>query len=420
MAAVTAAPGTVRSGLALDVGRVRQDFPVLRTRIHGKPLVYLDSAATSQKPQAVISAMDDFLSHWNANVHRGVHDLSQRATLEYDATRERVRAFFNAADSSEIVFSHGTTSAINLVAHSYGGSVLRSGDEIVLTEMEHHSNIVPWQLLAQRSGAVIRVAPITDRGELRLDALEALLGPRTRIVAVTHVSNVLGTVNPIRRIADLTHAAGAVLLVDGAQSAPHLRVDVRALGCDFFVCSGHKMLGPTGVGVLFGRRDLLEGMPPYEGGGGMIERVSFEETTFAPPPARFEAGTPPVAEVVGLGAAIDYLERTGFDRISRHEQTLLDLAYEQLRGFPGLRIIGEAADRASVLSFVLDGAHPHDVGTILDQEGVAVRAGHHCAQPLMRRLGLISTVRASFSLYNTADDVAALLRGLRRVREVLA
>jgi len=420
MAAVTAAPGTVRSGLALDVGRVRQDFPVLRTRIHGKPLVYLDSAATSQKPQAVISAMDDFLSHWNANVHRGVHDLSQRATLEYDAIRERVRAFFNAADSSEIVFSHGTTSAINLVAHSYGGSVLRSGDEIVLTEMEHHSNIVPWQLLAQRSGAVIRVAPITDRGELRLDALEALLGPRTRIVAVTHVSNVLGTVNPIRRIADLTHAAGAVLLVDGAQSAPHLRVDVRALGCDFFVCSGHKMLGPTGVGVLFGRRDLLEGMPPYEGGGGMIERVSFEETTFAPPPARFEAGTPPVAEVVGLGAAIDYLERTGFDRISRHEQTLLDLAYEQLRGFPGLRIIGEAADRASVLSFVLDGAHPHDVGTILDQEGVAVRAGHHCAQPLMRRLGLISTVRASFSLYNTADDVAALLRGLRRVREVLA
>jgi cysteine desulfurase/selenocysteine lyase len=420
MAAVTAAPGAVRADPALDFGRVREDFPVLRTRIHGKPLVYLDSAATSQKPHAVISAMDDFLSHWNANVHRGVHDLSQRATLAYDATRERVRAFFNAADSSEIVFTHGTTSAINLVAHSYGGSVLRSGDEIVLTEMEHHSNIVPWQLLAQRTGAVIRVAPITDRGELRLDALEALLGPRTRIVAVTHVSNVLGTVNPIGAIADLAHAAGAVLLVDGAQSAPHLRVDVKALGCDFFVCSGHKMLGPTGVGILFGRRDLLEGMPPYEGGGGMIERVSFEGTTFAPPPARFEAGTPPVAEVIGLGAAIDYLERTDLDRITRHERSLLDLAEDQLRGFPGLRIIGEAHDRTSVLSFVLDGAHPHDVGTILDQEGVAVRAGHHCAQPLMRRLGLISTVRASFSLYNSPDDVAALLHGLRRVREVLA
>jgi cysteine desulfurase/selenocysteine lyase len=402
---------------ALDVDRIRADFPILRTTVRGKPLVYLDNAATSQKPQAVIDAVSRFYASANANIHRGVYSLSEQATLAYDRARERVARFLGAAPS-EIVFTRGTTESINLVAQSWGRSTLGPGDEILVTGMEHHSNLVPWQLLAGQTGAMLRAVPITDRGELDLDAFHRLLSDRTRLLAVGHISNALGTVNPVRELAAAAHARGALVLVDGAQSAPHLAIDVGELGCDFFACSGHKLFGPTGVGVLFGRSALLEGMPPWQGGGDMIESVTLERSTWAEPPARFEAGTPPIAEVIGLGAALDYLEPLGFDTIGAWESELLAYATEAVGALPGIRLIGTAPRRVGVLSFVVEGAHPHDVGAVLDDDGVAVRAGHHCAQPVMQRFGVPATVRASFSFYNTRDEVDALVRGLVRVREL--
>jgi cysteine desulfurase/selenocysteine lyase len=402
----------------LDLVRVRRDFPILGSPINGKPLVYLDNAATSQRPRPVVEVEADFCLHANANVHRGVHTLSQRATQAYDGVREQVRAFMNAEDAAEVVFTAGTTAALNLVAQSYGRQVLRPGDEIVLTEMEHHSNIVPWQLVAESCGARIRVIPVTDQGELDLAALASLLHPRTRIVSIAHVSNVLGTVNPVRRVADLAHGVGAALVVDGAQAVPHLKVDVQALGADFYAASAHKMFGPTGVGFLYGRRPLLDHMPPWQGGGGMIHNVSFEGTTFAPAPARFEAGTPPISQVIGLGAAIRYLGHLDWAAVECHESDLLVYATEAVGTIPGVRLIGTARQKVSVVSFVLDGIHPHDVGTVLDLHGIAVRASHHCAQPLMRRFGVQGTVRASFAFYNTRDEVDLLVGALREARQV--
>ena len=410
--ALAVAPG-------IDIASVRQDFPALASTIHGRPLVYLDSGASAQKPRVVLDAMHAFLAQRYANVHRGVHALSQGATAEYDAARETARRFLGAAESAEVIITAGTTAGINLVAQSWGRAVLRPGDEILVTELEHHSNIVPWQLIAQQTGALLRAIPIGPDGDLDLAALESLLSPRTRLVALAHVSNVLGTVNPVRRVADLAHAAGALVLVDGAQAVPHLPIDVRSLGADFYACSGHKLYGPTGVGLLYGRRELLEAMPPWQGGGGMIERVTLEASTFAPPPERFEAGTPPIAEAIGLAAAIDYL--SGFDAaaLQAHEESVLRHAETILAGIPGVRLIGRPAQRVAAISFVVEGVHPHDVGTILDRDGVAVRAGHHCAQPLMRRLGIGGTVRASFGLYNTVAEVDVLAESLNGVRKVM-
>ena len=403
--------------LAFDVARLREDFPILHRSVHGKPLVYLDNAATSQKPQCVIDSEARYYAELNANIHRGVHALSQQATDAYEAARDTVRRFINAARREEIVFVRGTTEAINLVAASWGQR-LQPGDEILITEMEHHSNIVPWQLLCERSGAVLRVAPIDDAGELMLDEFERLLGPRTRLVAVTHLSNALGTINAVKRIIELAHAKGLVVLIDGAQAAPHLEIDVQALDCDFYAFSGHKLYGPTGVGVLYGKAALLEAMPPYQGGGDMIREVTFAKTTFNDLPYKFEAGTPHIAGVIGLGTAIDYVSAIGFDAIAAHERELLAYATEQARAVSGLRLIGTARDKASILSFVLDGVHPHDVGTILDGEGVAVRTGHHCAMPVMEHFHVPATVRASFALYNTRAEVDALLRAVRKVQEV--
>ena len=399
------------------MARLREDFPILHRTVHGKPLVYLDNAATSQKPQCVIDGEARYYAELNANIHRGVHALSQQATDAYEAARDTVRRFINAARREEIVFVRGTTEAINLVAASYGQR-LRPGDEILITEMEHHSNIVPWQLLCERSGAVLRVAPIDDAGELMLDEFERLLGPRTRLVAVTHVSNALGTINAVKRIVDLAHAKGIAVLIDGAQAAPHLEIDVQALDCDFYAFSGHKLYGPTGVGVLYGKAALLEAMPPYQGGGDMIREVTFAKTTYNDLPYKFEAGTPNIAGVIGLGAAIDYVSAIGLDAIAAHEHELLAYATEQARAVSGLRLIGTARDKASILSFVLDGVHPHDVGTILDGEGVAVRTGHHCAMPVMEHFHVPATVRASFALYNTRAEVDALLRAVRKAQEV--
>jgi cysteine desulfurase/selenocysteine lyase len=416
-ASSTAAAGSATRA-PFDVARVRRDFPGLASVVQGRPLVYLDNAATSQKPREVVEAEADFSLHENANVHRGVHTLSMRASARYDAVRESVREFLNAGDPSEVVLTAGTTAGLNLAAQSYGRSVLRAGDEILISGMEHHSNIVPWQLVAQACGARIRVIPVTDGGELAVDSAAALITPRTRIVAVTHVSNVLGTINPVRRIADLAHAAGAVLVVDGAQAVAHLPVDVQALGADFYAAGAHKMYGPTGIGVLYGRRALLEAMPPWQGGGGMIDRVTFAETTYAPIPTRFEAGTPPIAQAIGFGAAIRYLRGFEWSQVAAHEADLLAYAVDRLAAVPGVRIIGTAPEKVSVLSFVVDGVHPHDVGTVLDLQGVAVRASHHCAQPLMDRFGLTGTVRASFGLYNTRDEVDALVTALGDLRRV--
>ncbi|MEP7327343.1 MAG: cysteine desulfurase [Gemmatimonadota bacterium] len=403
---------------ALDVARVRGDFPILASRVHGRPLVYLDNAATSQKPTAVLEALSRFYTGDNANIHRGVHQLSERATDGYEAARKRIQRFLGAESPEEIVFVRGTTDAVNLVAQAFARPRLCPGDEILVTVMEHHSNFVPWQLVAEQTGAIFKVAPVDGSGDLDLERFSQLLTSRTRIVALTHVSNALGTVNPVRRIAELTHQAGAVVVLDAAQSIPHTRVDVQALGCDFLACSGHKMLGPTGIGVLYGRRELLESMPPYQVGGGMIERVTAARTTFAPPPGRFEAGTPPIAQAIGLAAAADYLEDLGMDTVEAYENRLVQLALEQLGATPGVRLVGTPRERMAVVSFTIDGAHPHDVATILDQEGIAVRAGHHCTQPLMDHLGLTGTVRASFSFYNLPEDVHALVRGIARVREV--
>lgn len=405
---------------ALDVERLRQDFPILSQRVRGKPLVYLDSAATSQKPRPVIEAVTRFYTSENANIHRGVHYLSERATLAYDAVRERVARYLNASSASEIVFTRGTTEAINLVAQSWGRSALRPGDEILITGMEHHSNIVPWQLVAEATGATVRAVPITDAGELDLEAFDRLLTERTRLLAVTHLSNALGTINPVRALIARAHERGVVTLVDGAQSAPHLPVDVQAIGCDFFAFSGHKVFGPTGVGALYGRAALLERMPPWQGGGDMIETVTLERSTWAAPPARFEAGTPMIAEVIGLGAALDYVESVGRPAIAAWEEELLAYATERVREPEGVRIIGTAREKACVLSFVVEGVHPHDVGAVLDDEGIAIRAGHHCAQPVMRHFGVPATVRASFAFYNTREEIDALARGLRRVRTLFA
>ena len=405
---------------ALDVERLRKDFPILTQRVRGKPLVYLDNAATSQKPRSVIEAVSRFYASENANIHRGVHFLSERATVAYDRVREQVARFVNAASPAEIVFTRGTTEGINLVAQSWGRSQLRAGDEILITGMEHHSNIVPWQLVAAQTGAVVRAVPITDTGELDLAAFDRLLTDRTRLLAVTHLSNALGTINPIRWMVSRARERGAVTLVDGAQSAPHLPVDVRALDCDFFAFSGHKIFGPTGVGVLYGRAELLEAMPPWQGGGDMIETVTLERSTYAPPPARFEAGTPMIAQVIGLGAALDYVEAVGRPAIGAWEEDLLGYATERVRELEGVRLVGTAREKASILSFVVEGVHPHDVGAVLDDDGIAIRAGHHCAQPVMQRFGLPATARASFAFYNTRDDVDALVRGLARVRSVFA
>ena len=406
--------------MSFDAERIRRDFPVLQQTVHGKPLAFLDTAASAQKPQCVIDAVSELYRRDYANVHRGVYELSLRATRALDDARERIARFLGAADPREIVFVRNATEAINLVARSLGDSRFGPGDEIVLSEMEHHSNIVPWQMLCERRGCVLRVAPIDDRGALRLDAFEALLSPRTRLVALSHVSNVLGTVNPIDRIAALCRARGALLCVDGAQAAPHIPVDVQSLGCDFYAISGHKLYGPSGIGVLWARAELLESMPPFLGGGGMIASVHFEKTTYAGIPARFEAGTPDIAGAVGLGAAVAYVERIGMDAVARHEHELGAYAAGALAAVPGLRVFGTAPGKAAVFSFELEGVHPHDVGTILDAEGVAVRAGHHCAQPLMERFGVPAMVRASLALYNTRADVDALVRGLARVREVFA
>ena len=407
-----------RSLLAeLDVMRLREDFPILARRIHGRPLVYLDNAATTQKPQSVIACEADYYTNGNANIHRGVHRLAEEATAAFEAARDTVRAFINAARREEIIFVRGATEAINLVAASYGQRLGR-GDEILVTEMEHHSNIVPWQLLCQRSGAVLRVAPIDDYGQLMLSTFEKLLGPRTRIVAVTHLSNALGTINPVRQIVELAHAHGAVVLVDGAQAAAHLKVDVQELDCDFYAFSGHKLYGPTGIGVLYGKAALLQAMPPWQGGGDMIRQVSFAGTTYNDLPYKFEAGTPNIAGVIALGTAIDYLAALGLDAVAAHEQALLDYATRLAHETPGLRLIGNARQKASILSFVLDGVHAHDVGTILDSEGVAVRSGHHCAMPTMERFGVAATVRASFALYNTRAEVDALFAALAKVGKV--
>ena len=405
---------------ALDVAAVRAQFPILAERVHGKPLVYLDSAATAQKPLAVLAALDHFYRHDYASVHRGVHLLSQRATEAYEAARVRVARFLGAGDPAEVVFTRGATEALNLVAWSYARPRLSPGDEVLVTEMEHHSNIVPWQIVCAETGARLVVAPVDDRGELRLEELARLLSPRTRVVALVHVSNAVGTVNPVAEVAALAREVGAAVVVDGAQAAPHLAVDVAALGCDFYAFSGHKVYGPTGIGALWGRRELLAAMPPYQGGGGMIARVSFAGTEYAPAPARFEAGTPNGAGAVGLAAALDWLEGVGLPAVAAHEHDLLVYASELLAGIPGVRLIGTARERAAVLSFLVAGVHAHDLGTILDAEGVAVRAGHHCAQPLMERFGIAATARASFAVYNTREEVEALARGVRRAQQIFA
>ena len=405
---------------AFDVQRIRQDFPILAERTHGRPLTFLDSAASAQKPLQVLDAVRAFESTSYANVHRGSYDLSQRATRAYEDAREAVRSFIGAADSREVIFTSGTTGAINLVAATFGRVAVGPGDEIVVTAMEHHSNIVPWQLLAESRGAALRVIPISEAGELDLEAAAGIINPRTRIVAFGHVSNALGTVNPVARLVALARAAGAATLVDGAQAAPHLKINVQALGCDFYAFSGHKIFGPTGTGVLYGRLDLLKAMPPWQGGGDMIETVRFEGSTWAEPPSRFEAGTPNITGAVGLGAAIAYLEGLDWPGVEAHEADLLAYATQAVGAIEGVRLVGTAAEKVGVLSFVVQGIHPHDIGMILDQEGVAVRIGHHCAQPLMRRLGVEATVRASFAFYNTRDDVDRLVAALRTAVNILS
>ena len=402
----------------LDVEAARRDFPALHQSVHGKPLAYLDNAATTQKPRAVIDALVRYYTRDNSNIHRGVHLLSQRATEAYEQARIKVQHFINAADASEIVYVRGTTEAINLVAGAWGRAKLKPGDEIVISAMEHHSNIVPWQMLRDQLGCGLRVAPVNDRGELLLEEYEKLLGPRTRLVSMAHVSNALGTVNPIGQIVEMAHAHGALVLIDGAQGAQHLPVDVRALDCDFYAFSGHKIYGPTGIGILYGKAALLDAMPPYQGGGDMILSVTFEKTTYNALPYKFEAGTPNIAGAIGLGTALEYVEAIGLPNVAAHEHDLLRYATALLKEIPGLRIIGNAAEKASVISFTLDGVHPHDIGTVLDQQGIAIRTGHHCAQPLMMRFNVPATGRASFGLYNTREEAEALVAGLHRTIEV--
>jgi cysteine desulfurase/selenocysteine lyase len=419
MSAAAAVP--IRDKAAsFDVERIRKGFPILRTKVHGHPLVYLDNAATSQKPREVIDALVRYYEGENANIHRGVHYLSQIATEEFERARETVRTFVNAARASEIIFTRGTTEALNLVAQTYGKTNVGAGDEVLITAMEHHSNIVPWQMLCAEKGAKLRVAPMNDEGELLLAEYEKLLSAKTKVVAVGHVSNALGTINPVKQMIAAAHAKGAVVVVDGAQAVPHLKVDVQDLDADFYAFSGHKMYGPTGIGVLYGKQALLEAMPPYQGGGDMISSVTFEKTTYNKVPHKFEAGTPDMAGVAGLMAAIDYMNGIGIEKIAAHEHELLEYATEVIGAIEGVRLIGTAREKAGVLSFVLDEVHPHDIGTILDQQGIAVRTGHHCAQPVMERFSIPATVRASFAMYNTKGEVDALALGIRKVREVFA
>ena len=416
----SASPAVRERSAGFDVERVREDFPILHQQVRGKPLVYLDNAATSQKPQVVIDAIRNYYERDNANIHRGVHFLSERATEDYERARRTVQHFVNAADSREVIFTRGTTESINLVAQTYGRKHVGAGDEILLTAMEHHSNIVPWQLLCEEKGAHLRVAPIGDRGELLVEEFEKLLGPRTKFVALPHVSNALGTVNPVAQLVEMAHRWNAPVLVDGAQAAPHAQIDVQALDCDFYAFSGHKVYGPTGIGILYGKAALLDAMPPYQGGGDMISSVTFEKTTYNKLPYKFEAGTPNVSGAIGLGAALEYVDRLGIAEIAAQEEEVLAYAMDAVSALPDIALIGTAPHKAGVVSFVMDGIHPHDIGTILDQEGIAVRTGHHCAQPVMQRFNIPATVRASFALYNTKQEVDALVRGIRKVREVFA
>lgn len=413
-------PSTTASApeTALDVERIRAEFPILHRQVNGHRLVYLDNAATSQKPQVVIDTLTRYYSEENANIHRGVHYLSQLATREYEDVRVKVKRFINAAEMHEIIFTRGTTEGINLVASSFGHKFIREGDEIIISAMEHHSNIVPWQLLCEYTGSKLRVAPINDRGELEIDEYARMLSPRTKLVAIAHISNALGTVNPVRQIVELAHAQDVPVLLDGAQAAPHIPIDVQELDCDFYVFSGHKLCGPTGTGVLYGKTDLLNAMPPWQGGGDMIASVTFEKTTYNSLPHKMEAGTPNIAGGIGLGVAIDYLNGIGLDRIAAYERDLLDYATETIGAINGVTIIGTAREKASVLSFTLENIHPHDIGTILDQEGIAIRAGHHCAQPVMKRFGVPATARASFAFYNTRDEIDALREGIQKAIEV--
>jgi len=402
----------------LDVARIRADFPILARQIRGKPLVYLDNAATTQKPRAMIDAIVRYYETTNANIHRGVHFLSERATEEHDAARRTVQEFIGAADSREIIFVRGATEGINLVAQTYGRANVKAGDEILITGMEHHSNIVPWQMLCDEKGAKLRVVPLNDRGEIHVDELGNLLGPKTKLVALTHISNALGTINPIRAIVELAHGHKVPVLVDGAQAVPHLPVNMQELGADFYAFSGHKIYGPTGIGVLYGKAELLEAMPPYQGGGDMIASVTFEKTLYNKIPFKFEAGTPDVAGAIALAAALDYVTALGLEAIGAHEEDLLNYATNVVGAIPGVNLIGTAKHKAGVLSFTMDEIHPHDTGTILDQEGIAIRTGHHCSQPVMQRFNIPATARASFALYNTREEVDALVRGIEKVREV--
>ena len=405
---------------AFDVERIREDFPVLKQTIHGKPLVYLDSAATAQKPFAVIDAIRKFHEVDCANIHRGVHELSQRSTAAYEETRAKARRFLNSRSNSELIFVRGTTEGINLVSNTWGRKNVKEGDEIVISAMEHHSNIVPWQMLCEETGAKLRVIPMNERGELILEEYAKLLSPRTKMVAFCHVSNALGTINPARQIIEMAHKAGALALVDGAQAAPHLKIDVQALDADFYTFSGHKIFGPTGIGILYGKTKLLNAMPPYQGGGDMIRTVTFEKTTYNELPYKFEAGTPNIAGGIGLGAALDYTNQIGLDRIAAYEHELLVYGTEALSQIPGLKLIGTAREKAAVLSFVIEGIHPHDIGTVLDRQGIAVRTGHHCAQPVMDQFHVPATTRASLACYNTAAEIDALVAGIWKVKEVFS
>ena len=409
---------TVAAGF--DVEKIRQDFPVLKQTVHGKPLVYLDSAATAQKPSVVVDAIRKFHEVDCANIHRGVHELSQRSTAAYEETRAKTKKFLNARNEAELIFVRGTTEGINLVSSTWGRTNVKAGDEIVISAMEHHSNIVPWQMLCEEKGAHLRVIPMNERGELILEEYEKLLNPRTRMVAVAHVSNALGTINPIRQMIAMAHRAGALVLVDGAQAAPHLKVDVQALDADFYTLSGHKICGPTGIGILYGKTKLLNAMPPYQGGGDMIRTVTFEKTTYNDLPYKFEAGTPNIAGGIGMGAALDYLNRIGLDNIAAYEHELLVYGTALLEQIPGLRIIGTAKEKAAVLSFVIEGIHPHDIGTVLDRQGIAVRTGHHCAQPVMDWFHIPATTRASLAFYNTSAELDKLAAGIKKVKEIFS
>jgi cysteine desulfurase/selenocysteine lyase len=419
MSTAAKTPHEIHPARAFDVQKVRRDFPVLHQKVHGKPLVYLDNAATTQKPLAVIEAIQHYYLHDNSNIHRGVHTLSERATEHYENVREQARKFLNAASTKEIIFVRGTTEAINLVAQTYGRKNVGRGDEVIITALEHHSNIVPWQMLCDEKGARLRVAPINDQGELLLEDFEKLLNPKTKIVAIAHLSNALGTINPVREMIRMAHARNIPVLVDGAQAVARMKVDVQTLDCDFYALSSHKLYGPTGVGILYGKTKLLEAMPPWQGGGDMIASVTFDKTVYNRLPYKFEAGTPNIADTIGLGAAIDYLNHLGLEEIEQHEADLLAYATKTVGAIPGVQIVGTAHEKAGVLSFVMGEIHPHDIGTILDTEGIAIRTGHHCAQPVMQRFGIPATARASFGLYNTREEIDALVAGIRKVQEVM-